>query len=83
MSTTKTEQATAVHDLAALRVGDAAAADLKAALARVDLVLPSLRGSWPVNGGGFVELGGCSAKLAAQLADIINAGADVRQATEQ
>lgn len=52
--------------------GEAAASDLAAALARLGIVLPSLRSSSPVNGRGFVELGGCSAALASKLAERIN-----------
>jgi hypothetical protein len=33
-----------------------------------------------VNNSGFVELGGCSADLAARLAEIVNAAADALQA---
>jgi hypothetical protein len=60
----------------AQKAADAAAADLKAALARVGLALPSLRSAAPVAHYGFVELGGCNATLAAELASVINAAAD-------
>ncbi|GGW24471.1 hypothetical protein [Streptomyces alanosinicus] len=60
----------------ALRAGHAAAAGLKEALARVGVVIPSLRASQPVSGSGFVELGGCSAGTAITLAEVINSAAD-------
>ncbi|WP_326813966.1 hypothetical protein [Streptomyces sp. NBC_01763] len=59
--------------------GDEATAALKAGPARVDLILPSLRSSQPVNGHGFVVLGGCNVDFAARLAELINAGADARR----
>ncbi|PBC72385.1 hypothetical protein BX261_7258 [Streptomyces sp. 2321.6] len=60
--------------------GTAAASALAAALARLGVVLPSLRGSCPVNGHGFVELGGCNAELASRLAQRINDAADAQEA---
>ncbi|MEC4020838.1 hypothetical protein [Streptomyces sp. H27-D2] len=60
----------------ALRAADAAVAELKEALARVGMSLPSLRAGMPVNGSGFVELGGCNAGAASRLAKIFNAAAD-------
>ncbi|MFL4496520.1 hypothetical protein ACJ6WD_35560 [Streptomyces sp. VTCC 41912] len=57
--------------------GPTAAAALAAALARLGIVLPSLRDSAvPVNGRPFVELGGCGAPLASQLAQRINEAVD-------
>ncbi|MEW2578638.1 hypothetical protein [Streptomyces syringium] len=61
---------------AALDASDTAAAELRAALARHGLVIPSLRSSEPVNHQGFVELGGCGADVAAHLAQVLDAAAD-------
>lgn len=61
---------------AALDASDTAAADLRAALVRHGLVIPSLRSSEPVNHQGFVELGGCRADVAAHLAQVLDAAAD-------
>ncbi|MFE3770813.1 hypothetical protein [Streptomyces sp. NPDC059122] len=62
--------------------GTTAAAALAAALARLGIVLPSLRSSIvPVNGHGFVELGGCNAALASRLAQGINEAADALEAS--
>ncbi|GGU48256.1 hypothetical protein GCM10010211_10580 [Streptomyces albospinus] len=77
--TTKAAQQTRQAHVA----GATAAATLAAALARLDIVLPSLHGSWPVGNRGFVELGGCSASLASRLAQRINAAADALQAAQQ
>ncbi|WJY43263.1 hypothetical protein QT196_39070 (plasmid) [Streptomyces sp. P9-2B-2] len=63
------------------RAGATAASTLAAALARLDVVLPSLRGSHPVNGRGFVDLGGCNAELASRLAQRINEAADALDAS--
>lgn len=63
-------------ELDALRAGDVATAALKEALARVGMTLPSLTSGYPVGGRAFVELGGCSAGTAVQLAEIITAAAD-------
>lgn len=68
------EQANAYKD--GVRAGATAAAGLKEALARVGITIPSLRASEPVNGSGFVNLGGCNAGTATTLAEIINAAAD-------
>ncbi|MFD7235125.1 hypothetical protein ACFWAT_07425 [Streptomyces syringium] len=62
---------------AALDASDAAAAHLRAALARHGLVIPSLCSSEPVNHRGFVELGGCGADVAARLAQVLDAAAGV------
>ncbi|WP_405747299.1 hypothetical protein OG422_29485 [Streptomyces sp. NBC_01525] len=62
--------------------GAAAASALAAALARLGIVLPSLRSSSPVNGHGFVELGGCSAALASQLAQRIDDAASAQEASQ-
>ncbi|MFC4883618.1 hypothetical protein ACFPK5_00440 [Streptomyces beijiangensis] len=59
-----------------MRAADAAAAGLREALARVGVVLPSLRASQPVDGNGHVELGGCNAGVATTLAEILNEAAD-------
>lgn len=67
----------------AQQAGDAAADALKAALARVGLALPSLRGSQPVNHHGFVELGGCGAELANRNAEVVNAAADALQVSDR
>ncbi|MFE2162883.1 DUF6415 family natural product biosynthesis protein [Streptomyces lydicus] len=48
---------------------------------RLGVVLPSLRSSSPVNGHGFVELGGCSAALASQPAQRINDAVDAQDAS--
>ncbi|MGI5530369.1 hypothetical protein ACQEVX_24180 [Streptomyces syringium] len=61
---------------AALDASDAAAADLRAALARHGLVIPSLRSCEPVDHRGFVELGGCRAEVAARLAQVLDAAAE-------
>lgn len=87
--TTRTAQdkaARAKRDQHASATGDAAAAALKAALARVDLVLPSLHSGMPADGTdgtGYVTLGGCSASLASLLAEVINLAADALQAPER
>ncbi|MCZ4101089.1 hypothetical protein [Streptomyces sp. H39-C1] len=81
--TTRTAQdkaARAKRDQHASATGDAAAAALKAALARLDLALPSLHSGMPVDGTGYVTLGGCSASLASRLAEVINLAADALQA---
>ncbi|MEE6269128.1 hypothetical protein V2E29_26265 [Streptomyces diastatochromogenes] len=65
---------------AAHLTGTTAAAALAAALARPGVVLPSLRSPVvPANGHGFVELGGCNAALAPQLARRVNEAADALQ----
>ncbi|MFF9070550.1 hypothetical protein ACF09E_34910 [Streptomyces sp. NPDC014891] len=64
------------RETGALRAGEAAAAGLKEALARVGIVIPSLNGGFPVNGTGRVELGGCNAGVATRLAEVLNAAAD-------
>lgn len=64
------------RDTDAMRAGDAAAAGLKEALARVGIVIPSLKAGFPVNGNGRVELGGCHAGTATKLAEVLNAAAD-------
>lgn len=81
--TAKERRERAARQRTAQEAGDKAAADLKAALARVDLALPSLRSSEPVTDNGFVELGGCNARLATQIAEVINAGADALQAADR
>lgn len=75
MTTTKKQ-----HDAgtAALRAGESAVRGLREALARVGIVLPSVRASMPVNGQGHVDLGGCSAGTAVRLAEAVNAAADAR-----
>ncbi|WP_274919434.1 hypothetical protein [Streptomyces sp. WZ-12] len=60
----------------ALRAGKTAATSLQEALARVGIVIPSLRAGYPVNGNAHVELGGCNADTATKLAKIINGAAD-------
>lgn len=61
----------------AVRAATAAAAGLKEALARVGIVIPSLRAGEPVvDGSAFVDLGGCNAGTAVKLAEIVNAAAD-------
>ncbi|HWM36297.1 MAG TPA: hypothetical protein VNS49_04135 [Streptomyces sp.] len=60
----------------ALLAGATAAAGLKEALARVGVVVPSLRAGDPVAGSAFVELGGCNAGAVTKLAEVINAAAD-------
>jgi hypothetical protein len=70
----------AQRDKAAQRASDEAVEALTAALERAGLVLPSLRSTQPVAGGGFVELGGCSSDLAARLAVIVAAGAQALRA---
>ncbi|WP_406425467.1 hypothetical protein [Streptomyces sp. NBC_01589] len=42
------------------------------------LTLPSLRAGMPVNGRGFVELGGSSAQEAQWLAQVLNAAAKTK-----
>ncbi|WP_327359842.1 hypothetical protein [Streptomyces sp. NBC_01304] len=75
--TTKAEQRARHQEyLAAVRAGQAAAAGLIEALARVGVTIPSLRASEPVAGNAFVELGGCNAGTATMLAEVINAAAD-------
>lgn len=64
------------RDADALRAADVAAAGLKEALARVGIVIPSLQAGFPVNGNGYVELGGCNAGTATKLAEVLNAAAD-------
>jgi hypothetical protein len=44
---------------------------LRAALARHGITLPSLRGSSPEYGRPWVELGGCGAEVAEQLAELL------------
>ncbi|MFJ7201052.1 MULTISPECIES: hypothetical protein [unclassified Streptomyces] len=68
--------ARAARDTNALRAGEAAAAGLKEALARVGVVVPSLRAGFPVQGNGRVELGGCNAGTATRLAEVLNTAAD-------
>ncbi|MET9319498.1 hypothetical protein ABZX75_04775 [Streptomyces sp. NPDC003038] len=60
---------------AAYQAGEEAVTRLQAALALAGLTLPSLGNDGPVAGHGFVRLGGCSAALANQLAEVIAAGA--------
>lgn len=54
-----------------VRAAIEAAQRLQLALKRHDLTIPSLRGSAPVAGRPFVELGGCSAELAESLAAVL------------
>ncbi|MFK0297214.1 hypothetical protein ACIQU6_43035 [Streptomyces sp. NPDC090442] len=63
------------------RAGSIAAAHLAAALARLGVTLPSLRASWPVNGSGFVELGGCGAEPVMRIVQRLNEAADALEAT--
>lgn len=58
--------------------GDAAVQSPREALDRVGLTLPSLRAGMPVNGRGFVELGGSSAQEAQWLAQVLNAAAKTK-----
>ncbi|MFI6702244.1 hypothetical protein ACIBJC_25290 [Streptomyces sp. NPDC050509] len=51
----------------ALRDGRKAADDLAAALKEAGFTLPSLRGGFPVNNLGYVELGGAGADLTGRL----------------
>ncbi|MEV6549949.1 hypothetical protein AB0M57_14765 [Streptomyces sp. NPDC051597] len=70
-----------VHDAeehTATAAGMAAAAALREALARVGITLPSVRGSTPLAGTAFVELGGTAAGTATRLAEIVHAAADAR-----
>ncbi|MFF4426805.1 hypothetical protein ACFY04_39720 [Streptomyces sp. NPDC001549] len=60
----------------AMRAGEAAAAGLKEALARVGIIVPSPGAGYPVNGTGRGELGGCNAGLATRLAEVLNTAAD-------
>ncbi|GAA1581835.1 MULTISPECIES: hypothetical protein [Streptomyces] len=62
----------------AFRAGEAAAANLRAALALAGLVLPSLGNDGPVGCRGIVRLGGCSTAVAERLAEVIAAGARAR-----
>lgn len=65
--------------VAAFEKGQQAASALREALALVDLTVPSLCGDMPVNGHGFVHLGGCRAELALRIAEVITAGARTLQ----
>ena len=76
MTTAKDQAKLTQWELDALRAGDAAAAGLREALARVGVVIPSLAGGFPVQGTGRVELGGCNAGVATKLAEVLNAAAD-------
>ncbi|MEV6332235.1 hypothetical protein [Streptomyces sp. NPDC051909] len=76
MITTAKDRERTERELNELRAGEAAAAALQEALARVGIVVPSLRPSLPVNGTAFVELGGCSAGTAVRLAEVLTAAAD-------
>ena len=76
MTGTTTERQDVARYNDAVRAGMTAAAGLKEALARVGVVIPSLRASEPVNGNGFIELGGVNAGTATKLAEVINAAAD-------
>ncbi|MGD6757265.1 hypothetical protein [Streptomyces sp. BH105] len=76
MTTAKERAQLTEWELAGLRAGEAAAAGLREALARVGVVLPSLLGGFPVQGNGRVELGGCNAGVATTLAEVLNAAAD-------
>jgi hypothetical protein len=60
--TAKDREAQTQRELDAMRAGDAAAAGLEV-LARVGIALPSLKGGYPVQGTGRVELGGCTRAL--------------------
>jgi len=55
--------------------GDVSADRLKQALLRHGLALPSLRGDTAVHGIPFVQLGGCSARLADAIAEILEKAA--------
>lgn len=81
--TAKERRERAARHRTAQEAGDKAVEDFKAALARVGLVLPSLRSEEPVDGSGFVTLGGCNVQLATRLAEVINAGADALQAADR
>ncbi|WP_326827354.1 hypothetical protein [Streptomyces sp. NBC_01751] len=48
-----------------------AAARLSRALKEHNIVIPSLRGTWPCNGVHMVELGGCRADVAEALAEVL------------
>ncbi|MEU1078507.1 hypothetical protein ABZ404_38610 [Streptomyces sp. NPDC005878] len=72
---TAQEQAARQH-ADAVRAGIAAAAGLREALNRVGITIPSLRGSQPVNGCAFVDLGGMNAGTAVRLTEVLNQAAD-------
>ncbi|MEU8623158.1 hypothetical protein [Streptomyces sp. NPDC048623] len=76
MTTTSKRAERTARELDALRAGDVAAAGLREALARVGIVIPSLAADLPVNGNGFVRLGGCNAGTAVRLAEVLTAAAD-------
>lgn len=78
MTSTTTRQQRLEAEIEALREGAAAAEALRQALARVGVVIPSLRGDQPVVGRPMVNLGGCTAEVATALAAVATAAADAQ-----
>ena len=62
------------------RLAIVAAERLRAALALHGIMIPSLRGSYPVRETPFVELGGCSADVAEALATLVEKAAACAEA---
>jgi hypothetical protein len=64
------------------KVGIDAAERLRRALDRHGLVIPSLRGTYPMRETPMVELGNCRAEVAETIADLLDDLLDEREETK-
>ncbi|MEY9847181.1 hypothetical protein ABH940_004273 [Streptacidiphilus sp. BW17] len=67
------------HPAGAVRESEELAANLRSALARHDITLPSLRPGFPIGSAPLIDLGRCNRETTLRLTMILNALADDRQ----